>query len=133
MPKPNQTRWSTLKHLLRRIGSPVWRVLKRASELFPLTPFGLLVGLSSGFSLWYYGLSHLDLLLLVISVAALGFVALSFLFVILASLVVWLRLRKRQHDEVLSVECDSSTRSGFSLRWFLPLLSIRWRWESPEA
>jgi hypothetical protein len=105
----------------------VLTILRRARDLFPFTWMGLLVAAGSALALFYFGLSRIDLLLLVIGIVGLGLVAIALLLVAGTSLVLWLKVRKRKFDQALQLECAFPRRTGFSfgVPWFVPRYTSR--------
>lgn len=114
----------------------VTQKMKRALDLFPLTPLGLLVAATATAALVHYGLRRLDLVLLVVGGAFVALTVLGVLVVVTTSLVLWLHLRRRTAvAEVVEVECGYPHRTGFSLGGvrFIPFVDITWTWVHPPA
>ncbi len=115
----------------------VWlrALAKRAVDLFPFTPLGLLLLAGSAISLVSYGIRRIDLVLLVMGAVGLALGALALLFSTVTALVMWRALRNRQGGEALRLECGYATRTGFSVSnlWYVPMVKLRWTWVAPEA
>lgn len=110
--------------------------LQRGIDAFPITPAGLVVLGGAGLSLGYYGLSRIDLLLLVVGVVGLALGAISLLAVLGGALIVRLRLRKgAEGSDPLELESGVPARTGFSLGRLraVPLVKLAWSWVEPEA
>lgn len=111
------------------------RGLRRAADLFPWTPLGLLVGLSSAFALSHFAYAQMDLVLLVLGYGALGLVLLGTLMVGIAALWTKLRAKPALRDGPLRLETRQPSATGFtlaSLAW-LPLVQLDWSWERPPG
>lgn len=120
---------------MRPVLQRVRGVATRGRDLFPLTLLGLLVGGGSAWALFHWGLGRIDLLLLVVGIVGLGLVALCTLLVTATATVLWLKLRRRQTEEALKLECGFPRRTGFSIGspWFVPFVRVGWTWKDPEA
>lgn len=113
--------------------------MTRALGPFPLTPLGILVLGASAYALFEYGLSRIDLVLLVIGAVGLGIGAFGLIATVIAALILYSRERRRikeSHGEAgLDVECGYPVPTGFSLPRlrFIPFIAITWRWLEPSA
>ncbi len=124
-----------LPQRLRRPLRALGRLARRAQELFPFTPLGLLVLALSALALVRYGLARIDLVLLVMGAVGLGLGALSFLVTTVTAVALWARLRRLPEAPGLKAECGYTLRTGFSLPslWYVPLVKLSWQWETPAA
>lgn len=106
-----------------------------ASDLFPLTPLGVLIMLGCALGLVRFGVARVDLLLLVIGGVGLAVGALTTLTTVITALVLWHRLGGQSTEAPLQLECSYAARTGFSLPslWFVPFVKLSWTWRSPEA
>jgi len=120
---------------LRRAGKKIASALRTARNVFPLTVKGVLLLGGSGLALKWYGLAHIDLLLLVVGGVGLALGALAFLVVTPAAIVLFLSQRRPVEGLPLTLTTGFAARTGFTLRsvWFVPLLAIEWTWETPDA
>lgn len=120
-----------LRGILARLGG----LGRRARDLFPFTPLGLLVLGLSAVALLRYGLRHIDLVLLVVGAVGLGLGVVALLVTTLTSLALAWRLRRLPEGAALKAECGYALRTGFSLPslWYVPMVKLAWRWESPTA
>jgi hypothetical protein len=103
-------------------------------DLFPWTPLGLLVGLSTAGALRWLAFDQLDLVLLVVGYAGVGLFVLSTLVVIVVALGLALR-RAPDPGPTQLTETELDRETGFSLpalRW-VPLLQMEWSWLSPHV
>jgi hypothetical protein len=114
----------------------VLRALRRAADLFPITPLGVLLGIGAAAALHYLAYPELDLVWLVVGFAALGLLGVAVLAVVVAAIALKLALRPRAHAEVVrrSMETGRSLPTGFSAPslWLLPLVQVDWSWEQPS-
>ncbi|MFK7987866.1 MAG: DUF58 domain-containing protein [Sandaracinaceae bacterium] len=113
------------------------RVARRVADWFPLTPLGLLVLGGAGAALQYIAYPSLDLVWLVVGFAAVGLVVTALLAVVIGTVWAKLATRGAPHPDVERrvMETGRSLPTGFvapSLH-FLPLVQLRWTWESPEG
>lgn len=122
-----------MKRMLARVGAFARRLL----DLFPWTPLGLLVGGLSALSLWHFAYGKLDLVVLVLGYGAAGLVALASAFTLSATIgVKWVLHRRRvaaSDAKELAFETARFVPTDFvmpSFR-FVPLVRLRWSWESP--
>ena len=119
---------------LRRTAS----LARRAVDLFPFTPLGLVTVGASALALFRYGVGRVDLLYLVIGAVGLGLSALGLLLSTLTALGLWVGLRRAPRGEgaaPLRLECGARTVTGFSLPslWYLPMVRARWSWTRPRG
>jgi uncharacterized protein (DUF58 family) len=122
-----------MKRRLARVGT----FLRRLADLFPWTPLGLLVGGLSALALWHFAYGKLDLVVLVLGYGAAALVALATAFTLSATLgVKWVLRRRRvaaSEARELAFETARFIPTDFlmpSFR-FVPLVRLRWSWESP--
>ena len=120
---------------LRRAWKKVAAAARKARDVFPLTAKGALLAGGSALALARYGLAKVDLLLLVVGGVGLGVSAIALLVVVPAALVLMLSLRRQPEGAPITLTTGVPTRTGFSIRsvWFVPLLTIEWTWETPDA
>ena len=108
---------------------------RRALDLFPFTPLGLVTAGAATLALVRYGVARVDLLYLVIGAVGLGLAGLSLVFSTLAAIRIRLALRRasRAHEVPLQLECGVRTMTGFALPslWYLPMVRARWSWTRP--
>jgi len=124
MPNDLMTRFAT------RV-APVSHAVRRALDLWPLTPLGLLVLCAAGGSLKYFGFLELDVVLLVVGYVGLGLIAAATVSVGVGALVLLLRLRPTARENPLVLETGRLLPTGWqtsSLPW-LPWIQVRWEWE----
>lgn len=124
------------RSLRSRVPQRVRRVLGRARDLFPCTGVGLVVIAGASVALLHYGLTRLDLVLLVIGAVGLGLAAVAVISTSLTALFLWLALREIKRDSGdVRLECGYPMTTGFSVRdfWFIPFVSVTWTWVEPEA
>jgi hypothetical protein len=110
--------------------------VRRVFDLVPLTPLGLLVGIAAAFVLREMALEERDLVLVVACGGLLGLLALSVSLVVLGAIRVKLAARvQTMASAERTIETARSLPSGFALPglFLVPLLQVRWEWESPEA
>lgn len=110
-------------------------VLRRASELFPLTPLGVGLAVGATFAFVFYGIRKVDLVLFAMAGVALVIAAVALLATSLTAIVLALRLRKVPAKAGLRLECGIPTKTDFSMSslWFVPLVSVKWTWAEPSA
>lgn len=121
---------------MRRGASAAWRrYVRPLVDLVPITPLGALVAVASGLALRFVALAERDLVLVVACGGLLGLALSSMLLVVLGTLRVWLAARGQRGPAERALETGRSLPTGFSLPGLLlvPLLQVRWAWESPEA
>jgi hypothetical protein len=110
---------------------------RRALDPIPVTPLGVAVIAGASASLYYLGIKRVDLVVLAMSAVALGVALLCLLAVSITALALKLSLRRSlsKQSGTLSLECGFPTRVGFSLPslWWIPFVSVSWRWLSPSA
>jgi len=112
-----------------------WRSsVRRALDLAPATPRGVLVLAISGGSLWLYGFGSLDLLLFVVGISGLSLYGVAALATVGATLHLSRQARERT-TESRRLECGSLLRTGFRLPALsrLPLIQVTWEWIRPGA
>lgn len=116
-------------------GSAVLRGVRRVLDLGAITPLGALVAVAAAVALRYVALAERDLVLVVACGGVLGLVAASVLFVIVGAVRIKLAARAHRGPAERTLETGRSLPSGFSLPGLLvvPLLQLRWGWESPAA
>ncbi|MBW2462696.1 MAG: DUF58 domain-containing protein [Deltaproteobacteria bacterium] len=109
--------------------------LRRARDLFPLTPLGLFVACFGALALFHYGYQRIDLFLLVVGLVCLGLVAVSMVLSVAGAVVLGYRTRGRSTEDALNLECGFSRRTGFSVGapWFVPFLRVGWSWVTPHV
>lgn len=102
---------------------------------FPLTFKGALILGGSALAMWRYGVVHIDLLLLVVGAVGLAVGALALLIVGPAALILFATLRRPAEGTPLSLTTGMPVRTGFTVRnlWFVPLVTVEWTWETPDA
>jgi len=122
-----------MKRWLARVGA----FARRLADLFPWTPLGLLVGGLSTLALWHYAYGKLDLVVLVLGYGAAALVALATAFTLSATIgVKWVLRRRRVVASEAREHAFETARfvpTDFlmpSFR-FVPLVRLRWSWESP--
>jgi hypothetical protein len=113
------------------------RLARRVSDPVPLTPLGLAALVGGGASLYFLGIKRVDLVVLAMSVVAVAVAVLCLLAVSITAVVLKLAMR-RSIDEASgtrSLECGFATRLGFSVSslWWVPFVTVSWRWVSPRA
>ena len=117
----------------RRMSSRGLARLRRALDLFPWTPLGVLLALGAFGAVRLLALQELDLVWLVVGYVGLGLALVSPLFVVLAA--VWLKWRRSgSHDgETLLLETRKWAETGYRLPSlvYFPLLQVRWSWIEP--
>lgn len=120
---------------LRRAVNKVGRASRALRNGFPLTIKGALLLGGSALAAWRYGLVHIDLLLLVVGVVGVAVGALALLLVGPTALILFLTLRKPAEGTPVSLTTGMPMRTGFTLRnlWFVPLVTVEWTWETPDA
>jgi len=120
---------------LRRAVNKVGGASRALRNGFPLTLKGALLLGGSALAAWRYGLEHIDLLLLVVGVVGMAVGALALLLVGPTALALFLSLRKPAEGTPISLTTGMPARTGFSLRslWFVPLVTVEWTWEAPDA
>jgi hypothetical protein len=103
---------------VRRFLLTLRRFLRKAADVFPFTPLGLLLLGAAGASTWYFGFTKMDLVVLAMGSAALGVGAVALVVTSLTAVVLYRGLR-----------------TGFSVSslWFLPLVEVKWTWQEPRA
>jgi hypothetical protein len=110
---------------------------RRAVDLFPLTPLGLVTSGAAALALVRYGVARVDLLYLVIGAVGLGLAGLSLALTTLGAIRVRLALRRGARKEAapLRLECGVAASTGFSVPalWYLPMVSTRWSWTRPRG
>jgi hypothetical protein len=113
----------------------VARALRVARNVFPVTLKGALLLGGSALALERYGLAHIDLLLLVVGGVGLAIGALAILVVVPAAVALFFALRRPPEGQPLALTTGMPVRTGFTLRslWFVPLLTVEWTWETPDA
>ncbi|MBL8677723.1 MAG: DUF58 domain-containing protein [Myxococcales bacterium] len=122
-----------LKTLVSRVPS----LARRVVDPIPCTPLGLAVLIGAGCALYFLGVKHVDLVVLAMSGVALAVAVLSTLAVSLTALALKLSLRRSLAKEsgTLPLECGFPSRVGFSVSslWWVPFVSVSWKWLSPLA
>jgi hypothetical protein len=114
---------------VRRLGG-------RVGDLWPLTALGMALALVASVALVAFGFKKLDLVLLVLGYGGAGLLALSTATVGATAVGLRLRLRGAEFPWLTSrFETGAPLPTGFSLPslWWLPLVQLRWTWESPDA
>jgi hypothetical protein len=122
-----------VKRLFLRAGA----LARRVADPVPLTPLGAVVLAGGGAAFYYLGIKRVDLVVLAMSAVALGVTAVCLLAVSLTALALKLSLRRALAREsgTLGLECGFPTRVGFSVSslWWVPFVTVSWRWLSPIA
>ena len=111
-------------------------VARRISDLWPFTSLGLALALVASVALVSFGFKKLDLVLLVLGYGGAGLLLISTLLVVSSALGLWIWLRRASFSwRTSTFETGMALLTGFSLpsMWWLPLVQLRWTWESPEA
>ncbi|MEM1417928.1 MAG: DUF58 domain-containing protein [Myxococcota bacterium] len=114
-------------------------LLRRARDVFPLTPLGVLALVAAGVALQHLAFAQLDLVVLVVGYGLVGLVALAALGALGFALVLRPRWRRAEaearREGPLALETGFATETGFSLPFFrwVPLLETRWTWVEPAA
>jgi hypothetical protein len=110
---------------------------RRVVDPFPITPLGLAVIAGAGAALYYLGVKRVDLVVLAMCVVALGVAAICVIAVSLTALALKLALSRaaKSQSGTLSLECGFPTRVGFSVSslWWVPFVTVSWKWLSPIA
>jgi hypothetical protein len=85
--------------------------------------------------LTHYGISELDLVLLVVGAVLLGLVVVGAGSVLLGALLLRFGVGIRASSAPLFCEAGTPVLTGFALRrwWFLPWLHVEWSWGEPRA
>jgi|LNFM01.1.fsa_nt_gb hypothetical protein len=122
-----------LKTALARVAS----LARRVVDPFPFTPLGIAVLAGGGSAFYFLGVKRVDLVVLAMSGVALAVGVLCTVAVSLTALALKLSLRRSLAKEsgTLPLECGFPSRVGFSLSslWWIPFVSVSWRWLSPIA
>jgi uncharacterized protein (DUF58 family) len=124
-----------MRHVANRALHATFRAVRRALDLVPITPLGLLVGVGAVVALRWVALRELDLVLLVATAGVLAMLAAAVLLVVLGAIRIALALRGHRGEGERTIETARSLPTGFALPGLLivPLLQVRWQWEAPEA
>lgn len=111
------------------------KAYRRIADPFPLTAVGLVVLVGCGLALFHYGLSRIDLILLVVGSVGVAIGVMALVLTIVAALMIYYRFRQRSSDESISIECGYPAKTGFRLPrpWYLPLIDVSWTWVAPQA
>lgn len=111
------------------------RWIRRAADVFPFTFAGLLLSGASAVAFFHYGFGKIDLILLGVGAVGLGIAALSLVFTVIAAVLTWRNVRGLAANDGVRLECGYWAPTGFSSPslWYLPFVSARWRWRSPDA
>lgn len=106
----------------------------RAGELFPWTPLGVIVAVSTLLALQWVAFEQLDLVLLVVGYAGVGVFLLSTLLVIATAIGFGLR-RMPEAPASQRTETGLPSETGFSLSSlrFVPLVQLDWTWLEPKV
>lgn len=123
--------WSRTKRLAR-----ARRAARQVADLWPLTWLGVALTLVASVALVSFGFKKLDLVLLVLGYGGAGLLLISTLLVVSSALGLWLRLRRASFPwRASTFETGTPVATGFSLPslWWLPLVQLRWSWDSPNA
>lgn len=120
---------------LRRAVTVAGRALRAVRDVFPVTLKGALLAGGSALSLWTYGIEKIDLLLLVVGGVGVAIAAVALLLVGPVALALFLTQRKPKEGAPLTLTTGFPTRTGFTTRslWFVPLVTVEWTWEVPDA
>lgn len=120
--------------MIKRLALKIRHLLRRATDVVPLSWRGALVAGFSAIALEWMGYAALDLLVFVFGVAGLVLVALAMVTTLFATL----RLRRASlaaRSEGRRIEAGSLIRTGFALpafgRW--PLVKLHWDWVVPRG
>ena len=109
---------------------------RRFADLWPLTGLGMALALVASVALVSFGFKKLDLVLLVLGYGGAGLLLISTLLVVASALGLWWWLRRATFSwRAPAFETGTPVLTGFGLPslWWLPLVQIRWSWESPAA
>lgn len=109
--------------------------LVRAADIFPLTLAGSLIGAACLWVLLEYGIAQEDYVLLAVGAGGLALVAVSLLVALALLVAVKFHLAGYRSAEGLNLDCGFWARTSFELPtyWFIPFVSVQWRWESPKG
>ena len=120
---------------LRRAVITAGRALRAFRDVFPVTLKGALLMGGSALALTTYGIKQIDLLLLVVGGVGLALGGLALLVVAPAALVLFLTNRRPKEGTPLTLTTGMATKTGFTMPslWYVPLLTIEWTWETPDA
>ena len=109
---------------------------RKVADLWPLTWLGLAVALVASVALFSFGFKKLDLVLLVLGYGGAGLLLISIVLVALSALGLWFWLRRASFPwRTSTFETGMALPTGFAMPalWWLPLVQLRWSWESPGA
>jgi len=112
------------------------KFVRQARDLWPLTWLGVALALVASVALFSFGFKKLDLVLLVLGYGGAGLLLISTSLVASTALGLWLWLRRASFVwRTSTFETGMELPTGFSLPslWWLPLVQLRWSWESPDA
>jgi hypothetical protein len=112
-----------------------WALLRRAGELFPWTPLGLVIAAAAYVALDRLARAQLDLVWLVVAYGGFALVALGPLAVLPVALFIQLKARRIPPGHALLFETGVASETGFSLPspLWLPLVQLSWDWVTPLA
>jgi hypothetical protein len=113
---------------------PALRAVRRIADWVPVTPLGVIVAGLSAVALRELAFRRLDLVILVACSGVLAMVVASAVLVLLGAVRVKLGARS-QRSVSRTLETGRLLPTGFSLPglFAVPLLQVRWEWETPAA
>lgn len=108
-----------------------FRRLEPAVGLFPVTPLGIAVLAVSYGVLQGYGYAERDLVLFALGALGVLLVGVALLVAVVGAFVVHLAIRRSVNRTSGRLECDRWSPSGFGFAapFYVPLLTVAWRWE----
>lgn len=109
-----------------------WQTVRR---LFPLTWGGTLLAVGAVVAFRIFGLDRQDLILLIVGLVGLGVFLWCVLATMIGALWVWWKLRQPLQVVALEAECGQPFHVDFKppTLWWMPFVSVDWRWLSPEV
>jgi hypothetical protein len=113
----------------------VRRWLERGRDLFPVTFIGLAALGAAAFVYWKWGKKQSDYILYSAGPVVFGLVALALVFTLLATLRVWLAVRRSPTGIPPGVETTRGTRTSvrFPRLALWPMVQVRLRWREPKG
>jgi hypothetical protein len=94
------------------------------------------LALVASVALYGFGFKKLDLVLLVLGYGGAGLLLIATFVVVVSALALWWRLKRASPTWRSSkLETGTEVQTGFALPslWWLPLVQVRWHWETPQA
>lgn len=121
--KTRRTATAVWQRFLRPWLRPVWSV-------FPLTKTGLTFVLLFGLAVWFQGVLHLDLVLLVTGLAGLLVITALLLCTLLGAALLARSSRRARTPGVLDLETGTPQLTGYSAQYprWLPFTVTDWQW-----